>query len=159
MTGGESKRPIHAEIRPRAERKMRPRHTYIVGHSGNPHATPTCCPWKVRQGLRCLIVAIVSQNTGVVSTALWRLEDRGKKKVTERDTVAAGRMDALNISQTVDLLGFQHLHDHPWGLQRTLLEKRKWGAVLWMKLPCWCQRLELEYRLETTEKQQYLNNH
>ncbi len=54
--------------------------------------------------------------------------------------VVGARQASLSISKTADLLGFSHTTIS--GLQR-MVKKREniqWAAVVWTKIPGWCQR-------------------
>ncbi len=58
----------------------------------------------------------------------------------ERGMVVGARRAGLSISKTADLLGFSRTISRVY---REWSEKEKifqWAAVVWTKMPCWCQR-------------------
>ncbi len=66
-----------------------------------------------------------------------RMGKKGDLSDFERGMVVGVRRAALRISKTADLLGFSRTT-----ISRVYREREniQWAAVVWMKMPCWCQR-------------------
>ncbi len=78
-----------------------------------------------------------------VKMTFWssnRASEWGKKGALsdfECGMFVCARRAGLSISETADLLGFSHTTISENGPKR---EHIQWAAVVWTKMPCWCQR-------------------